>query len=179
MNAIIEIEHFQQNVNDAVKRFESKNMKYTSDDKMLTEKEFNITKAPIHSLLNKISTGHCTATETLIAFVKRAIINQEITSITYGIEQAIYRAQYLDKYHRKNGTTMGPLHGLPIARSQMESFYEMYGGITSDWGNVTVDSLNLAVSLEDHTSSKSSIRSGRTMVHTNFATRELRPQFKI
>jgi amidase len=30
-------------------------------------------------------------------------------------DQAIQRAEKLDKYFQKNGTTLGPLHGLPIS----------------------------------------------------------------
>ncbi|KAK6454319.1 uncharacterized protein RJT20DRAFT_136679 [Scheffersomyces xylosifermentans] len=142
--SIIALEDFQHDWEDAFMQLESSYIKYLYDDKLLTEKEFNITKAPMASIRYKIASGQWTATETLIAFVKKSIINHKVASIS-SVKDAILRAQYLDWYYKTHGKTVGPLHGLPIAKPCATIFKESYGDSSCDTGAIYVEKLDICV----------------------------------
>lgn len=61
--------------------------------------------------------GRLTAKQVTLAFCKTAAIAHQINNNLHEIffEQALQRAEELDMHYREVGTTVGPLHGLPIS----------------------------------------------------------------
>lgn len=92
-------------------------VKYLYDNKLLTDKEFEITDLPVSDLCKKIAASEYSAVEVLKAFAKRATICHQFTNCAMEIfiDEGIKRAEYLDKYLKDNGKTVGPLHGLPLS----------------------------------------------------------------
>ncbi|RYN59653.1 putative amidase [Alternaria tenuissima] len=85
---------------------------------ILTPAETNITeKYDAVGLAEAIAARKLSAVEVATAFSKRAIIAHQITCCLtqWFMDDAIKRAQELDKYLEKNGKTIGPLHGVPIS----------------------------------------------------------------
>ncbi|KAF5024396.1 hypothetical protein F66182_3482 [Fusarium sp. NRRL 66182] len=68
-------------------------------------------------LLEAIANRRYTAAAVARAFCKRAIIAHQLTCCLtqWFMEEAIDQAQRLDDYFDQHGTTIGPLHGLPIS----------------------------------------------------------------
>ncbi|KAJ5543310.1 hypothetical protein N7535_005738 [Penicillium sp. DV-2018c] len=85
---------------------------------ILSDPELDITENYTASqLLDKLASGQISSLETTTAFCKRAAIAQQLTSClteTF-FPQALERAKYLDEYLRREGKSIGPLHGLPIS----------------------------------------------------------------
>ncbi|KAK6203555.1 amidase signature domain-containing protein [Scheffersomyces amazonensis] len=92
-------------------------LKYLYDEKLLTEKELAITDSSATDLVAKIAKGEYTSTEVLKAYAKRATIAHQFTNcaLEIFIDEGLKRAEFLDEYYKKNGKTIGPLHGLPIS----------------------------------------------------------------
>ncbi|CAH6718557.1 putative acetamidase [[Candida] jaroonii] len=90
---------------------------YLYKEKLLTEKEFEITDCNNPELAEKISKGEYSSVDVLKAFAKRATIAHQLTNCAMEIfiDEGLERAKYLDEYLAKNGKTIGPLHGLPIS----------------------------------------------------------------
>ncbi|KAI8206734.1 hypothetical protein K4K52_002869 [Colletotrichum sp. SAR 10_76] len=85
---------------------------------VLDDVELDITESnSAVELVNKMALGRLTATQVVTAFCKRAAVAQQLAScLTESFyDEAIARAKFLDDYYRKNGKTIGPLHGLPIS----------------------------------------------------------------
>ncbi|KAI5814013.1 general amidase-like protein [Pyronema omphalodes] len=85
---------------------------------LLTPRELEITESyTAPALVSAISEKKFTAVEVTTAFCKRAAIAQQLVNCLTEIffDEAIERAEYLDKYLKENGKPLGPLHGLPIS----------------------------------------------------------------
>ncbi|KKK24537.1 hypothetical protein P175DRAFT_0438753 [Aspergillus ochraceoroseus IBT 24754] len=85
---------------------------------MLTQREILLTEShDATNLLEQLTTGQVSAVEVATAFCKRAAIAQQLTSCLTEIffDQAISRAQELDRQFAETGKPVGPLHGLPIS----------------------------------------------------------------
>ncbi|KAH9884264.1 amidase signature domain-containing protein [Xylariomycetidae sp. FL2044] len=82
-----------------------------------TERELLITESTASEVVSKIAHGEWTALEVARATCKRAAVAQQLVNCLTEIvfEQAYTRAAELDEYYKKNGHTVGPLHGLPVS----------------------------------------------------------------
>ncbi|CAH2355658.1 putative amidase FG08078 [[Candida] railenensis] len=115
-------------------------LKYLYENKLLTEKEFKITDTPAFILAEQIAKGELTAVETLKAFGHRAIISHQFTNCAMElfVNEGLARAQELDDYYKKNGKTVGPLHGIPISLKEQMNYRGKitHGGYVSKIDNV-------------------------------------------
>ncbi|KAE9370266.1 general amidase-like protein [Stipitochalara longipes BDJ] len=85
---------------------------------ILSSQELNITENyDATSLADAIRSRQHTAEEVTIAFCKRAAIAQQVCNCLTEIffEDAIKRANFLDKEYERTGKTLGPLHGVPVS----------------------------------------------------------------
>jgi amidase len=85
---------------------------------ILTDEELQITENyDAVSLAEAIASRKYSAVAVATAFSKRAIIaHQLVCCLTqWFMDEAIVRAQELDKYLETTGKTVGPLHGVPIS----------------------------------------------------------------
>lgn len=66
--------------------------------------------------LDRIASGHITTEDVVTSYCKRAAAAHSLTNFITEVnfEQAIKRAKELDQHLRETGSTVGPLHGLPI-----------------------------------------------------------------
>ena len=84
---------------------------------ILTEKELAITgQGDATSLAEQIAVGELSAVEVATAFAKRAAIAQQLCNCFTEIcfLDAIEDAKRLDAHFKETGTTVGPLHGIPM-----------------------------------------------------------------
>ncbi|KAK6081202.1 amidase [Seiridium cupressi] len=90
---------------------------FPSKSGLFTEKELLITESTASDVVEKIAAGEWKALEVTKAVCKRATIAQQLINCVTEIyfEQAYARAIELDEYFKKEGKTVGPLHGLPIS----------------------------------------------------------------
>lgn len=97
--------------------------------KVLDEKSLKITSLTATELAKKISDKELTASETILAFIKRATIAHQLTNCAMEIifEDGIKRAKELDEYQTKTGKTVGPLHGVPVS---LKEHYDYAGRVT-------------------------------------------------
>ncbi|KAF1847995.1 general amidase-like protein GmdB [Cucurbitaria berberidis CBS 394.84] len=85
---------------------------------ILTPREVDITENyDASGLAEAVAGRQLTATEVAISFSKRSIIAHQLTCCLtqWFMDDAIEQAKELDDYLEKNGTTVGPLHGVPIS----------------------------------------------------------------
>ncbi|CDO71533.1 hypothetical protein BN946_scf184911.g3 [Trametes cinnabarina] len=85
---------------------------------LLTDRELEITDtSDVSILLKKLASAEWSAVEVTTAFSKRAIIAQQAVNCLTEIflDRALRRAAELDAYMKEHGTTVGPLHGLPVS----------------------------------------------------------------
>lgn len=84
---------------------------------MFSDRELLMTESTASELIKKIATAEWTCVEVTKAICKRAAVAQQLLNCVSEIyfEQAVKRAQELDEYLRREGKTVGPLHGLPIS----------------------------------------------------------------
>jgi len=102
---------------------------------LLTSRELDITETvDVDVILRKLSTAEWSSVEVTTAFLKRAIVAQQLVrrksfSLSFVllnrsqtnclteifVDRALARAKETDDYLRDNGKTMGSLHGLPIS----------------------------------------------------------------
>ncbi|KAH8749233.1 amidase [Diaporthe sp. PMI_573] len=82
-----------------------------------TERELQLTEATASEVVAMIASREWTATEVTTAVCKRtAVALQLINGVTeICFEEGIARAKELDEYLKREGKTVGPLHGLPIS----------------------------------------------------------------
>ena len=84
---------------------------------LMNEKELEITGTELVPLAQKIAAGQWTAREVTLAFCHRAAIAHQLVNCCVEIffDLAIASADKLDESFRANGTTVGPLHGIPVS----------------------------------------------------------------
>ncbi|KAI0396299.1 amidase [Xylariaceae sp. FL0594] len=68
-------------------------------------------------IVDAIREGKLSSLEVATAFCKAAAIAHQVGNCLHEIlfDQALARAKELDDYYARNGTTVGPLHGLPMS----------------------------------------------------------------
>ncbi|KDE05846.1 hypothetical protein MVLG_03789 [Microbotryum lychnidis-dioicae p1A1 Lamole] len=98
--------------------------------KLLSQRQLDITGLDAVDLLAQIAARTYTSEEVVIAFAYRAAYAHRLTCCLTGmwLDKAVQRARELDHYLEKHGTTIGPLHGLPIS---VKDQFEVQGRITS------------------------------------------------
>lgn len=115
-------------------------VKYLKDKKLLTDEEFEITDSTAAFIASKIAKGEWTSVQVFKAFAKRATIAHQFTNCALDIftEEGLERAQYLDDYFKKNGKTIGILHGLPISLKEQMNYKGRitHGGYVSKIDNI-------------------------------------------
>lgn len=115
-------------------------IKYLYDKKLLSEKEFEITDSSATRILSQIAKGAWTSVEVFKAFAKRATIAHQLTNCALELftEEGLKRAEYLDDYYKKNGKTVGPLHGLPVSLKEQMNYKGKitHGGYVSHITNI-------------------------------------------
>lgn len=101
----------------------------TVPEKVLDEKSLQITNMTATELAKKIAAKELTASETILAFIKRATIAHQLTHCAMEIlfEDGIKRAKELDEYQEKHGKTIGALHGVPVS---LKEHYDYAGRVT-------------------------------------------------
>lgn len=84
---------------------------------LLSEQELAITQSSATDLVSKLAKGTLKSVDVTLAFCKRAAIAQQLTNCMHEFfpEAALAQAKDLDLYYEQHGTTVGPLHGLPIS----------------------------------------------------------------
>ncbi|OBA19582.1 amidase [Metschnikowia bicuspidata var. bicuspidata NRRL YB-4993] len=97
---------------------------------VLSEHELKITSASAEEIVSKIREGLWSAVDVTKAFCHRASVAHQLTNCLSEVffDDAIEQAEKLDKFQQKNGKTLGPLHGLPIA---MKDNFNIKGQATS------------------------------------------------
>lgn len=86
--------------------------------RILTPAELALTEeTDITVLLRKLSSAELSSLELTRAFAKRAALAHQLTICCTEIffEEAFATAKEMDEYLAKTGTTVGPLHGLPVS----------------------------------------------------------------
>lgn len=86
--------------------------------RILTPAELALTEeTDITVLLRKLSSAELSSLELTRAFAKRAALAHQLTTCCTEIffEDAFAKAKQMDEYLAKTGTTIGPLHGLPVS----------------------------------------------------------------
>lgn len=84
---------------------------------ILIETEIVITNSSAIDIVINVAHGVWKAEEVTRAFCKRAAIAHQVTrclTVTM-FDEAIQHARELDRYYRETGSTIGPLHGLPVS----------------------------------------------------------------
>ncbi len=96
---------------------------------VLDEKTLAITELTASEIAQKIAARELTASETILAFIKRATLAHQLTHCAMEIlfDYGIKRAKVLDEYQAKTGHTVGPLHGVPLS---LKEHYEFEGHVT-------------------------------------------------
>ncbi|KAJ5334883.1 Amidase [Penicillium brevicompactum] len=85
---------------------------------LLTPQELALTEeTDIGVLLRRLSSGELSSLELTRAFAKRAALAHQLTTCCTEIffEEAFAAARELDSHLATTGTTVGPLHGLPVS----------------------------------------------------------------
>lgn len=83
----------------------------------LSAKELEITELPAVELLARIADKKYTAVEVFKAYSHRAVIGNQLTNfaLEFFIDEGLLKAEALDKHLESTGSTVGPLHGLPLS----------------------------------------------------------------
>lgn len=115
-------------------------VKYLRDNKLLSEEEFLITDSPAVTIVANIKAGTWSAVQVFKAFAHRATIAHQLTNCALDMfpEEGLQRAQELDAYYKEHGTTIGPLHGLPVSLKEQMNYKGKitHGGYVSKITNV-------------------------------------------
>ncbi|KAG2732642.1 hypothetical protein G9P44_005059 [Scheffersomyces stipitis] len=128
-------------------------LEYLYSEKLLTPEEFALTDSSASSLASRIAAGELTAVQVFKAFSKRAVIAHQFTNcaMDFFIDEGLKRAEYLDEYFKKNGKTVGPLHGVPVSLKEHMNYKNRitHGGYVSLLKNVPKTSSATVQILED------------------------------
>ncbi|KAG8159868.1 hypothetical protein KVR01_010505 [Diaporthe batatas] len=83
----------------------------------LSQQEISIVSMDSVPIVKEIKEGQLTSVQVTTAFCKAAAIAHQINNCLHEIffDEALKRAKELDEHYRKHGTTLGPLHGLPVS----------------------------------------------------------------
>ena len=94
---------------------------------VLEKEEIKVTESLPDHLLAQIAQRNWKAEDVTRAFLRRAGVAQALTNCIIELlpETAIAKAKYLDKYLSDHGTTIGPLHGLPISVKEHIGFKDL------------------------------------------------------
>ena len=138
-------------LNDSDLALAGKTRKLTGEfiEQFLGAEDIVITSKDTVELVDAIKERSLTAVQVATSFCKRAAVAHQINNCLHEIffDQALERAKYLDEYQAKHGTTMGPLHGLPI--SLKDQFHVK--GVDTTMGYVGWIGKNLGVKDPDQT----------------------------
>lgn len=94
---------------------------------LLAADEVKITESLPEEILARIAKRKLSSEEVARAFLRRASLAQSLTNCITELlpERAIARARQLDEHLSKHGTTVGPLHGLPISVKEHIGFKDL------------------------------------------------------
>ncbi|KAI3406587.2 hypothetical protein KGF56_000719 [Candida oxycetoniae] len=114
------------------------------NESLLSEKEFVITSLPPLYLVSKISKGKYTSSEVTAAFIKKYLIIHNIVALSQQLErhmtEALAMARFLDCYYADTGNkVIGPLHGLPISETQLDTVKQLLDFEGDILGNVKLN----------------------------------------
>ncbi len=85
----------------------------------LTERQREITALDLPELKQQLQDGRLSVVEVVEAFIAKAVeANRDTNAITEFLEDALERAQALDKVPQEE---RGPLHGVPISLKVLDS----------------------------------------------------------
>ncbi|SPJ76045.1 related to general amidase [Fusarium torulosum] len=99
---------------------------------ILTEEELDITENyDATALAAAIASKTFTSVAVVTAFCKRSMIAHQLTCCLtqWWMEKAVLTAELLDAFYAETGTTVGPLHGVPISIKE-------HMPIKNSWSNV-------------------------------------------
>ncbi|KAJ5143015.1 uncharacterized protein N7515_001802 [Penicillium bovifimosum] len=84
---------------------------------LLSQRELDITDMSATALVAAMGKGELSAEETVVAFLKRAVLGHQLLNFAteFLADEAVARAKELDEYYRRTGKLVGPLHGVPIS----------------------------------------------------------------
>ncbi|WVW86757.1 hypothetical protein I302_108811 [Kwoniella bestiolae CBS 10118] len=90
---------------------------------VLSPKEIEITELDAPTLVEKMVEGKLKSYDVTLAFCKRAAVAQQLTNCLTEIffTAALENAKKIDEEYARTGTSLGPLHGLPV--SLKDNFY--------------------------------------------------------
>lgn len=111
---------------------------------ILTPAELALTEeTDIRVLLRKLASAELSSLELTRAFAKRAALAHQLTICCTEIffEEAFATAKQMDEYLVKTGTTVGPLHGLPVSIKDLFSVK----GVDTSIGRDLPSNLNLSL----------------------------------
>ncbi|KAI1384815.1 amidase [Hypoxylon trugodes] len=85
--------------------------------RFLPPEDISIVSMDSVPIVSAIKQRKLTSLQVATAFCKTAAVAHQINNCLHEIffDQALERAKQLDEYQSKNGTTIGPLHGLPVS----------------------------------------------------------------
>ncbi|GMF32677.1 unnamed protein product [[Candida] boidinii] len=95
----------------------------------MTKEELEIINLTGCKLAEKIASGEYTSVTVFKAYAKRATMAHQLTNCAMELftDEGLKRAEELDEYFKKNGKTVGFLHGLPVS---LKEHYDYKGRIT-------------------------------------------------
>ncbi|KAF2749743.1 general amidase [Sporormia fimetaria CBS 119925] len=109
--------HWRLTPNDLQRARETKDLTGPFIESFLSSEEISITRLASDALVSKIASRSLTSLEVATAYCKTAAIAHQINNCLHEIffDKALERAAELDAYLENHGTTLGPLHGLPVS----------------------------------------------------------------
>ncbi|KAM9932215.1 hypothetical protein OXX80_008149 [Metschnikowia pulcherrima] len=147
---------------------------WIEDSGVLSKSEQEITSALAETIVENIKAKKWTAVEVVKAFCHRASVAHQLTNCLSEVffDAAINQAEEMDLFQKESGTTLGPLHGLPIA---MKDNFNIKGEAT------TVGIVNWCFKPEKATSDSSLVEMLREMgavfyVKTNVPVAMMMPE---
>lgn len=93
-------------------------VEYVESCGLLSEEELQLTSiTDARALIDKLTSGSVSSVRLTTAFIKRTAILQQLTGCCTEIffDEALKRAEALDKHLAETGKLIGPLHGVPVS----------------------------------------------------------------